>query len=143
MRPFARMLIFFGLALVTVTSWTADTSASSLPRGAELVGVAQSGGEEHPLDQQMKEGLDSLLPRLRQLPADSPILIESHYPANNKGGKESRIKRAYALAEQVQQYFTSRHNLRFDYYISVWENGDGSDADLPKVRISAYPVDFF
>ncbi|MBS4068036.1 MAG: hypothetical protein KGZ62_05510, partial [Sulfurimonas sp.] len=69
MRPFACMLIFFGLTLVAVSSWAAGTSASSLPRGAELVGVAQSGGEEHPLDQQMKEGLDSLLPRLRQLPA--------------------------------------------------------------------------
>jgi len=143
MRPFACMLIFFGLTLVAVSSWAAGTSASSLPRGAELVGVAQSGGEEHPLDQQMKEGLDSLLPRLRQLPADSPILIESHFPADKKGGKEGQIKRAYALAEQVQQYLTGRHNLRFDYYISVWENGYGNADDLPKVRISAYSADFF
>ena len=137
------MVLFFWMTLASVAAWGGDSMASRLPRGAELVGMAQSEGMDNPMDRQMRDGLDSLVTRLRQLPADAPILIESHYPATTKSGKEGRIRQAYTLAEQVQQYLSSRHNLRFDYYISVWENSDANADDRPKVRISTYPLDFF
>lgn len=143
MRPFACVLLSFLLSLAPVSLWAADDADSNLPRGAELVGVAHSEGTDQPLDQQMRGELDSLVPRLRQLPADSPILIEAHVPAQKGRGKEDRIKRAYALAEQAQQYLSSRHKLHFEYYISVWENGEANSADRPKVRFSTYPLDFF
>jgi hypothetical protein len=113
-----------------------------LPRGAELIGIAESEGNDPPFDKHIKGEIDLLVPLLRQVASDATILIEAYYPGKKGKIREQQVSRAFALAEQSQQYLRSKHDLSRDFFVAIWEKAE-SAGELPKIRITTYPRDFF
>lgn len=136
--------VFFILALSITPSFSAESggNASSLPRGAELIGVASSDSKDYISDQRFKMELDSLVSRIRHLSDDITVLIEAFYPGKLSKSSEEQIKNSFALAEHVEQYLRSRHKLNYKFVVTVMKDDD-VDGKLPKIRLTTYPRDFF
>lgn len=139
-----RLIFAFLCFLITAVPLQSVSAAEApeLPRGAQVIGTAGSGGFTPPFDQQIKGELDKLLPQLKQLPVDATILIEVHYPERAGVSKAQRTESAYVLGEQVQQHLKVRHGLDRAYFVTLRNNG-GERAKQPKVRLISYPRDFF
>lgn len=117
-------------------------SAETLPRGAQLLGIASSKGVEPAFDKHLQGELDKLLPQLKQLNSDAAILIEAFYPATKGKARVQQINMAFTLAEQVHDYLKIKRSLDRDFFVAIWENAE-EISSYPKIRISTYPRDHF
>lgn len=142
MRGFTTAFLSLLFAAALVCPISAAESQGALPRGAELIGYAGSEGNDSPFDQHLKGEIDLLVPRLREVASDATILIEAYYPGKKGMSKDQRISRAFSLAEQAQQYLRSKHDLRRDFFVAIWQNAE-SGGERPKIRITTYPRDYF
>ena len=139
-RLLAVLLIF----ALTIPAFSDDSGkgASSLPRGAELIGIATAGSNDHGIDQRLKKGLDSLASLIKQISVDTTILIEAYSPGKRTKVREEQIKNSFTLAENVEQYLRIQHKLENNFIIAIWQDTEES-GNMPKVRLTTYPRDFF
>jgi hypothetical protein len=125
-------------------AFSADSGkgASSLPRGAELIGIATAGSNDHGIDHRLKKDLDSLVSLIKQLSVDTTILIEAYSPGKRTKVREEQIKNSFALGENVEQYLRIQHKLENNFIIAIWQDKE-ENGNMPKVRLTTYPRDFF
>lgn len=117
-------------------------SAETLPQGAQLLGVARSGGVDPSFDKHLQAELDRLIPQLKQINSDAEILIEAFYPETKGKSRGNQINMAFSLAEQVHNYLKITRMLDRDFFVAIWENIE-EISSYPKIRITTYPGGYF
>jgi hypothetical protein len=133
------LLVVLAVSILIIAMTVA---AETLPRGAQLLGIANSKGVEPSFDKQLQGELDRLLPQLKQLNSDAAILIEAFYPQAKGKNRSQQISSAFSLAEQVQQFLKTTRSLNREFFIAIWENPE-EISSYPKIRITTYPRDYF
>jgi len=137
-----RLIPCISLLVVSLLALAVTVSAETLPRKAQLLGVARSNGAETLFDKRLQGELDQLLPQLKNLDPDVTLLIEAFYPETKGRNKTYQIEMAFSLAEEVHHYLKQKLSPDRNLFVKIWENADPA-SQYSKVRITAYPRNYF